>query len=112
MPAQGPGVSYDTVAREWRCKWSDAQGRASVGHVQAAWEAVAESVRATPGVVRVQRMCCGTCMDYKIIVSMSAGHYAAWAARQHTPENEFLTALRSVDGVTQVEAQLYSIMDA
>ncbi len=53
----------------------------------------------------------GTEMDFKIIVSMAAEEYGAWAEKEHAPEAEFLAALKGIDGVTNVEAQLYSIME-
>ena len=112
MHTQGPGVAYDTVAREWRCKWSADNDGASVGQVQQVWEAMATRVRAIPGVVRVQRMCCGTCMEYKIVISMRARSYPAWEARDHEPEAEFLQLIGAIDGVSAATAQLYSIMDA
>lgn len=92
---------------------------ASVQQLQQAWEAVRERVRAAPGVVRVQRLCCGTCLDYKLIISITAPEYSAAADHGPDPasalgalEAEFLAAARAIDGVTQVGAQLYSIMDA
>ena len=112
LQQQAPGILYDTVAREWRCKWSKEGGSASVALAQQAWQAVAGRVRAIDGVTRVQRMCCGTGLDYKITISISASAYAAWAELGHAPEAEFLSALRRIEGVAGVEAQLYSIMEA
>ena len=110
MPhTQAPGIDYTIVAREWRCKWSRDNDKKSGELAQKAWEAVRDETKALDGVVRVQRMVCCTCMDYKIIVSMDAEKYEAWKARDHAPEGAFLEALRGIEGVTGAEAQLYSI---
>ena len=34
MPEITKGVSFDTVAREWRCKWSDTEDKASLAAAQ------------------------------------------------------------------------------
>ena len=64
-----------------------------------------------PGVVQVQRFCCGTCLDYKIVVSMREDAYDEWAARKHHPEGLVLEELSGIEGVSSVEAQLYSVQD-
>ena len=68
-------------------------------------------MRAVDGVRRVQRLCCGTGLDYKIVISIAEPAYAAWAAEGHAPEEEYLCALRSIEGLSAVEAQLYSITE-
>ncbi len=106
---QAPGVHYDTVAREWRCRVDE---RATLGAVQARWEPFAARVAAVPGLVKAERLCCGTCNDFRILVSVRAEAYAQWRAREHEPEAEFLAAMRNCPGVREVHSQLLSVMDA
>ena len=105
---QAPDILYDMVAREWRCKVATRDG---LGVAQRAWAAFSEQTRQIPGVVRVQRLCCGTCLDFRIVVTMKADAYKAWKSREHHPESEVLDALRASEGCSEVRSQLLSIMD-
>ena len=105
---QAPGLLYTTVAREWRCKVNE---RDTLGKAQQAWELCKEETKAVPGVTRVSRLACGTCLDFKIVVSLPAESYKPWAETGHPPETKFLEALRAIPGVSAVEAQLFSISD-
>ena len=48
MPGFGttPAVDFDTIAREWRCKWSPDADKASLGAAQAALSEILAEVRA------------------------------------------------------------------
>jgi hypothetical protein len=48
MPGFGttPAVDFDTIAREWRCKWSPDAEKASLGAAQAALSEILAEVRA------------------------------------------------------------------
>lgn len=105
---QAPDILYDKVAREWRCKVANRDG---LGVAQKAWASFAEQTRHIEGVVRVQRLCCGTCLDFRIVVTMKADAYEAWKSRDHHPESEVLDALRTSEGCSEVRSQLLSIMD-
>ena len=60
------GVEFDTIAREWRCKWSDDADKASLVEAQKLLESVIGSVKAVDGVKSVQRVVCGGCLDFKV----------------------------------------------
>ena len=118
MQQQAPGILYDTVAREWRCK---VVSRECLGAVQSAWEALFSSrVRAVAGVLHVQRLCCGTCLDYKLLISVGAAQHSEWVqgtggyegCALGVLEAEFLGTIAAIEGVTDSIAQLYSIADA
>ena len=114
---QAPSVLYSTVAREWRCK---VDTRERLGEVQSVWASISPRAKAVPGVISVQRLCCGTCLDYKLLFSVKADVWAQWAAVpggfDTTPlgalEQEFLSAVRALDGVDDATSQLYSIAEA
>lgn len=44
------GVTFDTVAREWRCKWSPDGDKASLVAAQTALNTVLEDIKAVDGV--------------------------------------------------------------
>lgn len=55
------GVQFDTVAREWRCKWSPDGDKASLVACQTALESVIDELKKIPGVKNVERIVCGKC---------------------------------------------------
>lgn len=84
------------------------------------WVPLAARVRAVGGVIGVQRLCCGTCLDYKLLLSVGAAQHGAWAESEGgyegsalgVLETAFLEALRATEGVVEATAQLYSISEA
>lgn len=60
------GVLFDTIAREWRCKWSLEGDKASLVAAQKALESIVADVKKVPGVKRVDRIVCGGCLDFKV----------------------------------------------
>lgn len=60
------GVNFDTVAREWRMKWSGDNDSKSLQEAQKALEAVLPAIKALDGFKSVQRVVCGGCLDFKV----------------------------------------------
>lgn len=71
MPTITEGVDFDTVAREWRCKWSPDDDKKSLQELQQALEEAAPELKKLDG-VKVQRIVCGGCMDFKVVTSLPA----------------------------------------
>ena len=136
------GVDFDTVAREWRCKWSADNDKQSLADAQKALNEVLAEVKAVDGFKKVDRVVCGGCLDFKVggllmfyqsdrlsqltstlqrccvvkitlqvITSLPAGDkFAAWEASGFAPEETFLKKLESIDGISVIETQTYTIM--
>lgn len=104
------GVEFDTIAREWRCKWSADNDKKSLQEAQKALTAVLDDVKKVDGVKGVQRIICGGCFDFKVITSLSADKFKAWQDSKFAPEEAFLEKLKSIDGISTVETQNYTIM--
>ena len=51
MPEITANVSFDTIAREWRCKWSPDEDKASLTACQEAIAGVLAEVKAVKGVI-------------------------------------------------------------
>ena len=62
------------------------------------------------GVKAVQRVVCGTCLDFKVITSLPADKFGEWEKAGFAPEKEFLDKLKAIDGLTTVETQTYTLM--
>eukprot|EP01041_Mallomonas_annulata_P008024 gene8024-16443_t len=104
------GVEFDTIAREWRLKWSADNSKSSLAEVQKTLNTLLAEVKAVDGVKSVQRVVCGGCLDYKVVVALPADKFGAWEQKKFSPEEKFLNAVKSIPGVTQVETQTYTLM--
>lgn len=105
------GVDFDTIAREWRCKWTDGNDRASLAEAQKALDAILPHLKALEGVKRVDRVVCGGNLDFKVITSIAAGpDFEAWKATEFSPESKFLAKLESIEGISAIETQTYTLM--
>lgn len=104
------GVEFDTVAREWRCKWSGDNDKKSLVEAQKALKAVIGDVKKVDGVKKTDRVVCGGCLDFKVITSLPAEKFGDWEKAGFAPEAAFLEKLKAIDGITEVETQTYTIM--
>lgn len=104
------GVDFDTIAREWRCKWSADNDKESLQLAQKELEEALPILKSIDGVKSVQRVVCGGCLDFKIITSLSADKFGDWEKKGFSPEEEFLGKLKSIEGISTVETQTYTIM--
>lgn len=120
------GVEFDTIAREWRLKWSADNNKESLSLVQNRLNDLKTNIQSVPGLKSVQRIVCGGCLDYKVIVSVSADKFGEWVSsmqyriictnsflqesNQFKPEADFLAGVKSIPGVNTVETQTYTIM--
>lgn len=110
MTTIAKGVDFDTIAREWRCKWSPDNDKASLEKAQELLNSVLSDVKSVDGVKGVQRVVCGGCLDFKVITSLSAETFPAWEEKAFAPEADFLEKLKKIDGITEVETQTYTLM--
>lgn len=131
------GVEFDTIAREWRLKWSPDNDKASLAEVQKVLNKHTATIKKVEGVKNVQRVVCGGCQDYKVVISLPAEKWGAWVsatglhtcptlqyvitllqfncwlqqeAQKFAPEADFLAAVKAIPGVSQVETQTYTLM--
>merc|ERR1712139_374337 len=99
-----------TIAREWRCKWSETGDKASLQALQKALTEAMPKVSAVAGIRDVRRVVCGSCHDFKVVMSMPADKFPAWEEKKFEPEEEFLAAIKAISGVSGVETQTYTTM--
>ena len=110
MPEITANVSFDTIAREWRCKWSPDEDKASLTACQEAIAGVLAEVKAVKGVKNVQRVVCGGCHDFKVIIALDAAEFGAWEEAKFAPEAAFLAKSEAIKGVSKVETQTFTLM--
>lgn len=104
------GVEFDTIAREWRLKWSADNDKKSLAAVQAILKEVEPQLKGINGLKSVQRVVCGGCLDFKVVTALSADAYGAWEAAKFAPEETFLSKVKAIPGVSTVETQTYTLM--
>eukprot|EP00439_Symbiodinium_sp_Y106_P085496 s1553_g28.t1 len=87
-------VSFDNIAREWRCKWSADDDKASLDAAQEALDSVISDVKSVEGVKSVQRVVCGGCLDFKVVVKLPADKFGDWENAGFAPEEHSWTSSR------------------
>ena len=105
-----PGVQFNTIAREWRLKWSEDSDKKSLQSVQQTLSIFESELKAIPGMKSVQRIVCGGCLDFKVIVALDAAEFGNWEGKKFAPEENFINAVKAIEGITQIETQTYTIM--
>ncbi|KAJ8601225.1 hypothetical protein CTAYLR_003222 [Chrysophaeum taylorii] len=102
------GVDFDTVAREWRLKWSDKDCLAAVHKLASQYF---DAIKATKGFKGpLNRVVCGGCLDYKLIMPFTAEAFGDFEASGFGPEQEFLAKVKEIPGVSSVETQTFTFM--
>uniref|UniRef100_A0A0G4FBJ8 Uncharacterized protein n=1 Tax=Chromera velia CCMP2878 TaxID=1169474 RepID=A0A0G4FBJ8_9ALVE len=110
MPTIVEGVDFDTVAREWRLKWADADDKKSLAEVQKLMVSLLPEIKAESGSASIQRVVCGGCKDYKLVVALPAEKFGDWEKKDFAPEAKFLEGVKKIEGVSTVETQTYTLM--
>lgn len=103
MATIAEGVEFDTIAREWRCKWSEDSDKAALVNAQAELNKILADVKAVDGVKSVQRIVCGGCHDFKVITSLTSDKFGIWEEKKFAPEEAFLAKLKEIDGISEGE---------
>merc|ERR1712167_442268 len=107
MPEFTAGVSFNHVAREWRCKWDpESPEKKVLGELQAAVDV--EAIKAVAGVVSVQRVICGGCYDWKLIIKLTEPEFGPAIAEEGLIGNleaAFMEKIKAIEGVSTIETQ-------
>jgi hypothetical protein len=74
-------VQFETIAREWRLKWSPDNDKKALSSVQQTVEVFLPQIKGVAGVKSVQRIVCGGCMDYKVVIALPASAWGKWEVR-------------------------------
>lgn len=104
------GVEFDKIAREWRCKWSGDNDKASLVEAQKALESVLPTIKKVDGVLSVERIVCGGCLDLKVVTTLPADKFGGWEEKGFAPEADFLKKLEGISGISVIETQTYTKM--
>ena len=61
------------------------------------------------GLATVQRVVCGDCLDFKITTKLPVDKLGAWEEASFAPEVAVLEKMGSIDGITNVETQTFTL---
>jgi len=111
MPAITDNVQFNTIAREWRLKWDEKEEKLALTQVQEVLDSLGDALGKIKGAKSIQRVVCGGCHDYKVIVALPEKLFKKWEEDKFAPEETFLDAVKKIDGVSAVETQTYTLMD-
>ena len=105
------GVSFENVAREWRCKYTaGASGgpgdSASLKACQALLDEYLPKIKALPK-ASVTRQVCGGCLDFKVSISQPLDAHAKFMG-DLALEEEFMAKLAAIEGTTRHETQEFT----
>jgi hypothetical protein len=109
MPVITEGVEFDTIAREWRCKWSADNDKKSLQEAQKLLSEYLSVIKVVDGVKSVQRVVCGGCLDFKVMIALEQPKFGSWSDQEFAPEKEFLAKLEAIEGISTVETQTYTL---
>lgn len=109
MPEITKTVKFENIAREWRCKWSEDADKESLSAAQAALNDVLAELSTMESVTSIQRVVCGGCHDFKVIIKLSAAGFGEWEKTGFAPEAAFLAKIKGIKGITTVETQTYTL---
>lgn len=102
------GVAFETVAREWRCKYSPGEsgGPGDSASLKACNDLLMEympKLKALPG-AEITRQVCGGCMDFKVSITQPLEEHGAFM-EDLALEEEFMGKLKAIDGTSLHETQ-------
>ena len=109
VPLAG-GMSFDRVCREWRCKYTgDKSDSKSLEALAGVLEEALPELKKLNGVT-VNRLVCGSCLDFKVMTTVPLDDYGPWEAAGHPPEADVIAKMKAIDGVSLVETQTITNM--
>jgi hypothetical protein len=110
VPLANGAMEFDRVCREWRCKYEgDKATSASLEACSKVLDEYLPELKKIDGVT-VNRLVCGGCLDFKVMVTQPLEGYGPWEEAGHPPEADFIAKLKAIPGVSQVETQTITNM--
>lgn len=102
-------IQFGHIAREWRMKYAenDLKGGA-VSLDKIVKEKYLAEIKKIDGFVSIQRVVCGGCNDFKLIVTLKADKFGEWEAKKFAPEEAFLDDAKKIEGITSIESQNFT----
>jgi len=105
-------MSFNRVCREWRCKYTgDKTDSESLAAVATIVDDMLPTLKGLSPGVTINRLVCGSCLDFKLMITMPLDDYGPWSEKDHAPESDFLSKIKAIDGISVVESQTITNME-
>ncbi|KAG7367201.1 hypothetical protein IV203_029871 [Nitzschia inconspicua] len=112
VPLANGAMSFNRVCREWRCKYEGDKGTSkSLEAIANAVEEFLPDIKKASKDITVNRLVCGSCLDFKLMMTVPLEDFGPWEESGFAPEKEFLDKIKAIDGVSQVETQTITNME-
>ena len=112
VPLANGAMSFDKVCREWRCKYTgDKSDSESLEAIAGVVEEYLPNIKQVSPDVKVNRLVCGSCLDFKLMITVPLDDFGPWEENGFYPETEVLDKISAIDGVSQVETQTITNME-
>jgi len=99
-------MSFDHVCREWRCKYDgDKSTSESLESISKVLDEYLPTIKEVSPNIQVNRLVCGSCLDFKLMMTVPLEDFGSWEEKGFAPEADFLAKIKAIDGVSQVETQ-------
>lgn len=110
VPLANGAMSFNRVCREWRCKYTgDKSDSASLEALAGVLEEALPELKKLGGAT-VNRLVCGSCLDFKVMTTVDLDAYGPWEESGHAPEADVIAKMKAIDGVSMVETQTITNM--
>ena len=93
-------------------KWSADNDKASLSAAQDVLQKHIGAIKAVDGIKDVKRIVCGGCLDFKVIAAVDGEKWGAFESGGHGPEAAIIKELSAIPGITNVETQTFTYMNA
>lgn len=105
----GTAIEFNHIAREWRMKYAENELKGSAVEIDKIFkEKYLPELKKIDGLVSVQRVVCGGCNDFKLVIKLKKDKWGDWESKKFAPEESFLEDAKKVSGISGVETQLYT----
>ena len=105
-------MSFDRVCREWRCKYTgDKATSESLESIAKVVDEYLPEIKGVSSDIKVNRLVCGSCLDFKLMMTVPLEDFGPWEEKGFAPEADFLAKLKDIEGVSQIETQTITNME-
>ena len=99
-------MSFENVCREWRCKYTgDKATSESLEAIAKVLDETLPEIKKISKDVKVNRLVCGSCLDFKLMITVPLEDFGPWEESGFAPEADFLEKITAIDGTSQIETQ-------
>eukprot|EP00977_Amphora_coffeiformis_P016241 scaffold4964_cov166-Amphora_coffeaeformis.AAC.4 len=91
-------MSFDHVCREWRCKYEGDKGTSeSLESISKVLDEYLPAIKKVSPDIKVNRLVCGSCLDFKLMMTVPLAEFGPWEEKGFAPEADFLAKIKAIE---------------